>query len=98
MYAELSLYKLKIYTEELEYCEKKLKRSLYELYEQLKMASRPYKELPDEILWKMYKQYEELAWTIKYVKELRVELYNIIGLYEKCEVKLSKKQKSYNSI
>ena len=98
MYAELSLYKLKIYTEELEYCEKKLRKSLYGLSEQLQIAKRPYNNLPDEVLWKMHKQYEELAWTIRYVKELNIELYNIIGLYDKCETRLSKKWAILNSI
>lgn len=90
MYAKLSLHKVKIYAEELEYCEKKLRKSLYELFDLQAVMKRSYKDTSDEILRKVHKHCEELAWTARYVKNLRAELFNIIALYEKYETRLSK--------
>lgn len=95
MYAEISLHKLKIFAEEIEYCEKKLKRSLAELCE-LEMAEYRRNPQPGEIIYKIRRQQEELTWALKNVTVLKTELYNIIGLYEKCGRKLSAKLKRLN--
>lgn len=91
MYAELSLHKLKICAEEIEKCEKKLKRSQTELYE-LEIAEIR-KNPQAETIPRLRRQQERLIWALKNVNILKTELYNIIYLYDKCGRKLSAKLK-----
>ena len=92
MYAELSLKKLKICAEELEGCERRLKRdsmAFFEVY--LSLAKSQYeKQEMQEILWKIKKQQEDLILTIGRVHTLGEELKYIVYLYEKCEMRVSK--------
>lgn len=89
MYAELSLKKLKICAEELEGCEHRLKRDFMALAEVYLSLEKSQYEIQG-ILWKMKKQQEDLAYTIRHVHTLGEELKYIVHLYERCEVRVSK--------
>lgn len=88
MYAKLSLKQLKICTEDLEDCEKKLKRDLAEIYEvQMELKKINYSSM-EEVLRKLQKHRESLVWTLKHIEKLKLTLFYIIHLYEICETKI----------